>query len=78
MKVAVSIPDEVFADAEMLAGQLKTTRSDIYTRALSEFLQRHTPERVTELMNRVVQDVGAEPDPFRTRAAGQIFKCTHW
>jgi metal-responsive CopG/Arc/MetJ family transcriptional regulator len=78
MKVAVSIPDEVFADAEILAKRLKTSRSDIYSRALHEFLGRHAPERVMELMNNVVRDVGAEPDPFRAHAARRVFKRTEW
>jgi metal-responsive CopG/Arc/MetJ family transcriptional regulator len=78
MKVAVSIPDEVFADAEVYAKRAKSSRSEIYSRALREFLCSHAPERVTEQMNNVVRDVGPEPDAFRARAARQIFKRTQW
>jgi hypothetical protein len=38
MKVAVSIPDPVFADAELLAKSLGITRSEIYAKTLGEFI----------------------------------------
>lgn len=79
MKVAVSIPDEVFEEAESLAKRLNAPRSEIYSRALAEFLGRHVPERLTEAMDRVVRDVGVEePDAFRARAARRVLKRTEW
>jgi metal-responsive CopG/Arc/MetJ family transcriptional regulator len=78
MKVAVSIPDEVFAETESLAKRLKASRSEVYSRALHEFLGRHAPERVTEQMNRAVQDVGAEYDAFSARAARRVLKQSEW
>jgi len=79
MKVAVSIPDEVFAEAESLAQRLNTSRSELYSRALTEFVGHHAPERVTEQMNRVVTDVGeGEPDVFRAEVARRVFKRTAW
>jgi metal-responsive CopG/Arc/MetJ family transcriptional regulator len=75
MKVAVSIPDNVFAEAESLAQRLDTTRSELYSRALTEFVGHHAPERVTEQMNRVVGEIGeGEPDAFRAEAARPAFK----
>jgi metal-responsive CopG/Arc/MetJ family transcriptional regulator len=79
MKIAVSIPDEVFAEAESLAQRLNTSRSELYSRALTEFVGHHAPERVTEQMNQVVTDVGeGEPDVFRAEAARRVFKRTAW
>lgn len=78
MKVAVSIPDEVFAEAESLARELKASRSDIYRRALSEFLGRHAPDRITEQMNRIVTDVGEESDSFTKRAARNVLRRVEW
>jgi metal-responsive CopG/Arc/MetJ family transcriptional regulator len=51
MKTAVSIPDEVFAEAERLASELQTSRSQLYSRALQEFVARHAPERLTEAIS---------------------------
>ncbi len=78
MKIAVSIPDKVFAEAEALAKRLKTSRSEIYSRALGEFIGTHAPDRVTERMNDVVRDVDIEPDVFSVAAARKILKKTEW
>ena len=79
MKVAVSIPDDVFAEAEALAKRLKSSRSEIYSRALGEFIGTHAPDRVTERMNDVVRDVGIiEPDAFSIAAARKVLKKTEW
>jgi metal-responsive CopG/Arc/MetJ family transcriptional regulator len=78
MKVAVSIPDDVFAEAEVLAKQQKSSRSEIYSRALREFIGTHAPDRVTERMNDVVRDIDPEPNAFSTEAARQILKKTEW
>ncbi|HEX4242186.1 MAG TPA: hypothetical protein VHZ53_12310 [Steroidobacteraceae bacterium] len=78
MKVAVSIPDSIFEEAEALALRLKTTRSEIYSRALGEFIGHHAPERVTELMDHVVRDVGEEPDEFRKAAVRRVIEATDW
>ena len=78
MKVAVSIPDDVFVEAEALAKRLKSSRSEIYSRALGEFIGHHAPDRVTDLMNDVVRDVGPERDAFRVAAGRQVLKKTEW
>jgi metal-responsive CopG/Arc/MetJ family transcriptional regulator len=78
MKTAVSIPDEVFKEADRLAKNLKTSRSDLYSRALKEFLARHAPDAVTDAMNRVVADVGERSDPFVSRAARLALERSEW
>lgn len=78
MKTAVSIPDEVFEEADRLAKRLKTSRSDLYSRALKEFLARHAPDAVTEAMNRAVADLGETSDPFVTRAARLALERSEW
>jgi predicted transcriptional regulator len=40
MKTAVSIPDDVFEDAERLASRLHTSRSQFSARALADFVAR--------------------------------------
>jgi hypothetical protein len=78
MKVAVSIPDPIFADAELLAKSFGTTRSDIYARALGEFIGNHAPYRVTQAMNDVVDTINPAPDNFNTEIARRIFALTEW
>lgn len=78
MKTAVSIPDDVFEEAERLAAELQTSRSQLYSRALKEFVTRHAPDRLTEAMNRVVDEVGTEVDEFSQRAARRVLEQVDW
>jgi metal-responsive CopG/Arc/MetJ family transcriptional regulator len=78
MKTAVSIPDEVFADAERLAKRMKRSRSEIFSRALAEYVARHTPDRVTESMNRTIAEVNEQTDPFVLVAAARSLSRNEW
>jgi hypothetical protein len=78
MKTAVSIPDDVFDEAERLAVELQTSRSQLYSRALQEFVARHAPDRLTEAMNRVVKEVGTEVDEFSRRASRRVLEQVEW
>ena len=78
MKVAVSIPDPVYAEAELLARQLKTSRSDVYARALRAFVGLHLPDRVTQAMDDAVKAAVGELSEFRTVAARKVFEQTEW
>jgi len=78
MKTAVSIPDDVFEQAEALAHRTKRSRSEIYARALSEYLARHAPDRVTEAMNRVLDEVDGPQDKFTSRATRRTWERTEW
>lgn len=79
MKTAISIPDEIFEDAERLARRLKRTRSDLYSRAVAEYVARHATDEVTEAMNAVVGELPTEPrDEFVARAASRALKRAEW
>ena len=78
MKVAVSIPDDIFVDAEKLTEALGTSRSDLYARALAAFVDEHVPDKVTQALNDVVDAVGTEPDGFAQAAAGRALERTEW
>lgn len=78
MKTAVSIPDDVFEDAERLAFRLQTSRSQLYARALAEFVARHDDDRVTALMDQAVREAGGEDDAFLQEAARQASQRVEW
>ncbi len=78
MKTAISIPDDVFEEAERLATELQTSRSQLYSRALREFVARHSTDRLTEAMNRVVDEVGPEIDEFSQKAAYLVLEQVEW
>ena len=60
---AISIPDSVFDAAELAAERLAISRSQLYTRALQEFLALHGSENVTEQLNRVYAETDSSLDP---------------
>ena len=78
MKTAVSIPDDLFDEAEVLARELKTSRSAIYARALAAFIDSHDADRVTEAMNRAVDAIGLETDAFVAGAARRVLETVEW
>lgn len=78
MKTAVSLPDDVFAQAERLAKRLKITRSQLYSRALSEYVARHAPNAVTETLNRVCEELDSESDPFVREASRRLLERSEW
>jgi metal-responsive CopG/Arc/MetJ family transcriptional regulator len=78
MKTAISIPDDVFEEAEHLATRLRTSRSQLYSRALREFVARHSPDQITEAMNRVVEETGGQVDDFTRRASRRVLEEIEW
>ena len=78
MKVAVSIPDDIFVDAEKLTEALGTSRSDVYARALAAFVDDHVPDKVTQAINEVVDAVGSAPDDFAKAAARRALERSEW
>ena len=78
MKTAVSIPDDIFERAETLAHRAKRSRSDVYARALSEYVARHAPDRVTEAMDRVLDEVNEAADGFASQAARRTLERSKW
>ncbi|MBW8713160.1 MAG: ribbon-helix-helix protein, CopG family [Acidobacteria bacterium] len=78
MKTAVSIPDEVFEKVERLARRAKRSRSEVFSAALAEYVARHSPDEVTEAMNRVCGELGDQQDAFVADAARRVLENTEW
>ena len=78
MKTAVSIPDDVFHQADRLARCLKQSRSQLYSNALAEYVARHGSDKVTDAMNAVCDEIGVESDPFVAAASRWILDRSEW
>ena len=78
MKIAVSVPDDVFQRAERLAHREGRSRSEVYSAALREYVARHAPDEVTDALDRVVESVGSSIDPFVEEAGTRILDSTEW
>jgi metal-responsive CopG/Arc/MetJ family transcriptional regulator len=62
MKTAISLPDDVFKKAERLAKRLKLSRSELYRKALAEYMRQHAQERLTERLDEVYAREPSAPD----------------
>jgi metal-responsive CopG/Arc/MetJ family transcriptional regulator len=78
MKTAVSIPDDVFEKVERLARRAGRSRSDVFSAALAEYVARHAPDEVTEAMDRVCADLGAQEDGFVDAAGRRVIENIEW
>jgi len=78
MKIAVSIPDEVYLRAEQLAGQTNRSRSRLYSDALGEYLARHGTDAVTTNMNEALAGIGESSDAFLAAANRTVFAKSEW
>lgn len=78
MKTAVSLPDDVFHEAEKLARRTGVSRSRLVSDALREYVARHAPDEVTEAMNRVVHALGTAEDAFAAASARRLLKQSEW
>jgi hypothetical protein len=75
MKVAISIPDALFKEAEAAAKALGISRSKLVQTALEAFLQRKREEKVTAALNRsFARHPPEEVDPFLQRLALEAMK----
>jgi len=53
MKTAVSVPDDLFRMAEATARRLRVSRSELYAKAIAEFLKGQQGSAITERLNDV-------------------------
>ncbi len=78
MKTAVSVPDDIFRLAEATARRLRLSRSELYTKALIEFLKQQDTRSITERLNRVYSRDPAKVDSGLRRAQVKSLKSDSW
>jgi predicted transcriptional regulator len=78
MKTAVSVPDEVFERAERLAQRLKVSRSELYSRALREYLARHSPDEVKQALDALCEELDTGAEQLVREASRRILEATEW
>ena len=62
VKTAISLDRDLLAQAEVAAAELKTTRSGLVARALTEFLARRRDEEITAKLNAVYRAESADEE----------------
>lgn len=78
MKTAISLPDDLFAEAEKVARRLKKPRSRVYSDAIREYVARHDPDVVARKLNEVVGTLERPDDGFAAAAGRRILERTDW
>lgn len=78
MKTAISVPDDVFDRAERAAKRLHLSRSELYSRALAEYLDRHTPDELTARIDEAIGAVGQPVEPFVRVQSRRILRASEW
>lgn len=80
MKTAISIPNEIFQAAEKHAQHVGKSRSQLFTEAMVEYLERHSPDEITRMLNATVAaiDPGDDDDLFIRQATHNILEQSEW
>ncbi len=78
MKTAISIPDNVFESAEKLANRLGQSRSQLYTKAVSSYLEKHRGDNVTKQLDAVYNNVDSRLDPALQDLQSQFLSKDRW
>jgi len=63
MKTAISIPDTIYNTAEMVAKKLNISRSELYTKAVRDYVSKHQKNHITEALNAIYSKEDSSLDP---------------
>lgn len=67
MKVAVSLPDDLFDDGEAAAERWGLNRSQLYARALAEYLSVRSTDEVTARLDELADEMPPDSGPAAGR-----------
>jgi hypothetical protein len=74
----VSIPDQMFTEAEELSKQLGLSRSQLYTKALSQLVAKYREEEIVHRHNEVYETEDSTLDPVFRRAQASVLRPEEW
>jgi metal-responsive CopG/Arc/MetJ family transcriptional regulator len=78
MKTAVSIPDELFRQADELARRLGKSRSEVYREALADYLATHDPDAVRAALDAVADELAGDDFRFGAELARRALARSQW
>jgi rRNA-processing protein FCF1 len=71
MKIAISIPDDVFEEVEKIAREQKKSRSQVFVSAAREYIRRSETRRLIETLDDVYDQPDTPDDLERRKAMGE-------
>ena len=78
MKTAISIPDPIFTAAEKMAAELAISRSELYAKAVAEFVAAHSEDSITKKLNEVYDNEPIELDPVMVEMQKRVLRADPW
>jgi metal-responsive CopG/Arc/MetJ family transcriptional regulator len=71
VKTAISLPELLFERADAFARQQNISRSQLFARAVEEFLRRHESQALLDTLNRTYEDSPTPEEKKLLRSMGQ-------
>ena len=78
MKTAISLPDDLFFQADQVAKELGMSRSEFYGTALRSFISAHQRTNLTEQINAVCAEVDTTLPDDLAEAARRLLLEAEW
>lgn len=78
MKTAISIPDPLFKEAERLTKRLRIPRSQLYARALEDYVKRQRSKGIKEALDEVYRTESSELDPVIAQLQAEALGGEDW
>jgi len=78
MKTAISLPDALFRSGESLAKRLRVSRSELYARALADYVAKHKASQYTERLNAVYAEEESRLDQAAVSAQVRTLPREDW
>jgi len=78
VKTAISLPDDLFRRADVLAGQLGIPRSQLYAQALAKYIDEHSAAHITAALDEVYADTDSSFDPDLARIQAAAIGNEEW
>ncbi len=78
MKTAIYIPDDIFSSVERIARRLKISRSELYARAVKEYIVQLETENITEKLNTLYTHEDSKLDHALLQAQKRALQDEKW
>jgi metal-responsive CopG/Arc/MetJ family transcriptional regulator len=78
MKTAISVRDGLFQRAEKYANRTKMSRSQLFSEAVEEYLDKRENELLRAKINEVCEKVDTSLDPFWKKKQSRVLSKEKW
>ena len=78
VKVAVSIPDPIFEEAERASRRMRVPRSQFYARALQAYVKEHSGAEITRRLNELYRRIPSRLEAATEAVALEVLRREKW